>query len=160
MRPYEAAYRMASLITSLSCTNVKIEAQIRRWCLVLTAFHAWWWSGEEHVCANGRATASMMETPRLEHSCCSLGLSTVSYSINTCGPWCDARCFVHSSEWGCFRQTCWQTRIELMNSWAPLLLSMLWQVVTRFLLHAVATVSASNHTQETTQSAEWCFIYI
>lgn len=35
---------------------------------------------------------SMMETPRVEHSCCSLGLSSVSYRICMCGPWCDVRC--------------------------------------------------------------------
>lgn len=36
--------------------------------------------------------ASMLETTRLEHSCCSLGLSNVSYSIYMCGLWCDVGC--------------------------------------------------------------------
>lgn len=61
-----------------------------------------------------------METPGLEHSCCSLGLSTVSYSIYMCGPWCDVRCFTLSSEGGrkggCFRQTSWQSHIKLLST--------------------------------------------
>lgn len=39
-----------------------------------------------------RERVSTMETPCVEHSCCSLGLSSVSYRICMCGPWCDVRC--------------------------------------------------------------------
>ena len=111
---------VCSCCVSHGCENrsehVKIVSFLR--CSQLSVWR------NKHVCAR---ESKHDGDSRLEHSCCSLGVSIVSYSVGL-GVMSDAPRW--ASEGGRrFRQTCWQSRIKLLkhsSSQSGLVLFLFW----------------------------------